>query len=151
VNLQSWFTSTLVSTDELDYTEALEWFGLRFTAQGTPAIRAWLGVNTKNDQGRLLVANIPRHTPAWEAGVNVDDEILAIDDYRVRPEQWDNRLEQYRPGEQASLLLARRERLLRCNITFASEPPKPWKLEVHPEASAAQRERLATWLQEYPR
>jgi hypothetical protein len=31
----------------------------------------------------------------------VDDEILAIDDYRVRADRLDNRLEQYRPGDKA--------------------------------------------------
>lgn len=78
--------------------------------------------------------------------INVDDELLAIDDYRVRPEQWATRLEQYRPGEQVSLLVARRERLLRLSTTFAAEPPKSWKLEVHPEATPTQQARFAAWL-----
>jgi predicted metalloprotease with PDZ domain len=90
---------------------------------------------------------VPRHTPGWEYGFNVDDEILAIDDYRIRPEQWDARLEQYCPGDQASVLLARRDRLLRLNVTFAAEPPRGWKLAVHPEATEAQRARFTGWLQ----
>jgi predicted metalloprotease with PDZ domain len=30
-NLKDWFQKALASTEELDYTEALDWFGLRFT------------------------------------------------------------------------------------------------------------------------
>ena len=29
-DLSAWFTKTLQTTEELDYTEALDWFGLRF-------------------------------------------------------------------------------------------------------------------------
>jgi predicted metalloprotease with PDZ domain len=146
IDLQAWYASALESADELDYTEALAWFGLRFATPKTSLAKAWLGMHTKVDNGRLLVTQIPRDTPAWQAGINVDDELLAIGDYRVRPEQWATRLEQYRPGEQVSLLVARRERLLRLEVTLTAEPPQSWKLEVHPEASPEQRTRFATWL-----
>ena len=146
IDLRAWYASVLEGPDELDYTEALAWFGLRYTTPATSPAKAWLGMTTKVDNGRLLVTQIPRHTPAWQAGLNVDDELLAIGDYRVRPEQWSSRLEQYCPGEQVSLLVARRERLLRLSVILAAEPPKSWKLEVHPAASAEQRRRFATWL-----
>ena len=76
----------------------------------------------------------------------MDDEILAIDDYRVLPQQWEARLAQYRPGEQITVLVARRERLQRLVVTCGAEPAKRWQLEVHPEASAVQRARLTAWL-----
>jgi predicted metalloprotease with PDZ domain len=75
-----WWTHVLESTDELDYTEALDWLGLRFRpaaraegAAGNP--KAWLGVTTRIDSGRLIVTQVRRETPAYEAGVNVDDEM----------------------------------------------------------------------------
>jgi hypothetical protein len=38
---------------------------------------------------------------------------------------------------------------VRCQATLAAEPPRGWKLEVRPDASPTQRQRLATWLGEY--
>ncbi len=35
VDLQDWFASALASTEELDYSEALDWFGLRFADDGS--------------------------------------------------------------------------------------------------------------------
>jgi predicted metalloprotease with PDZ domain len=35
VELDDWFERALASTEELDYTEALEWFGLRFAEDGS--------------------------------------------------------------------------------------------------------------------
>jgi predicted metalloprotease with PDZ domain len=34
VNLMDWFRKAISSTEELDYSEALDWFGLRFTTDG---------------------------------------------------------------------------------------------------------------------
>jgi predicted metalloprotease with PDZ domain len=40
--LKDWFRKTIASTEELDYTEALDWFGLRFAPTGDkPAAKAW--------------------------------------------------------------------------------------------------------------
>lgn len=145
-DLSAWFVQALETTEELDYTQALEWFGLRFKpAPDTAPAKGWLGLVTKIDNGRLLVIQVPRQTPGWEYGFNVDDEILAVDDYRVLPQQWEARLAQYRPGERATVLVARREHLQRLPVTFGSEPSKRWQLEVHPEASAEQRARFAAW------
>jgi predicted metalloprotease with PDZ domain len=39
-DLQGWFRRALASTEELDYTEALDWFGLRFAPSEEPS-KAW--------------------------------------------------------------------------------------------------------------
>src|SRR5262249_38094348 len=147
VDLRAWFVSVLETTAELDYTEALDWFGLRFKpAPATLPEKAWLGLVTRTDNGRLLVSQVHRQTPGWQYGFNVDDEILAIDVSGGLPKQGETRLAQYRPGEQVTVLVARRERLQRLVVTFGAEPLRRWQLEVHPEASAAQHAHLATWL-----
>jgi predicted metalloprotease with PDZ domain len=40
VDLRRWFASAISSTDELDYTDLLEWYGLRFVTSSGPA-GAW--------------------------------------------------------------------------------------------------------------
>src|SRR5262249_12011697 len=142
LDLSSWFVHALETTQELDYTEALDWFGLRFkTAPAATPEKAWLGLVTRTDNGRLLVSQVHRQTPGWQYGFNVDDEILAIDDYRVLPQQWETRLAQYHPEEQVTVLVARRERLQRLEVTLGTAPAKRWQLEVHPEASPEQHDR----------
>jgi predicted metalloprotease with PDZ domain len=147
-DLRPWFARTVESADELDYTEALEWFGLRFRPVDPRASRAWFGVATRNDGGRLVVSQVRRDTPALAAGLNVDDEILAIDDVRVRADGLPARLDQYRPGDKVSLLVARRDRLVRLELTFGNEPQRAWRLEPSPDANDEQKKRLSQWLGE---
>ena len=147
VDLGPWFVRALESTDELDYSPALDWYGLELRAPPAPADPpAWLGVKTRVDAGRLIVANVPRGTPAFESGVNPEDEILAIDDFRVTADQLDKRLESYKPGDKVTLLIARREELKRLPVTLGAEPVDRWNLVVRPDAAPEQRAHLAQWL-----
>jgi predicted metalloprotease with PDZ domain len=153
--LGDWLTRTLDSVAELDYTEALDWYGLKLGAEPDkrepdelpepPA--GWLGLDAEMQGGRLVVTAVKRGTPAYVAGVNVGDEVVAIDDYRIPPDGLDSRLKSYRPGEKAMLLVARRERLTRLPVTFGEKPRPPWMLEVRPDATEEQKAHLTAWLE----
>jgi predicted metalloprotease with PDZ domain len=151
-SLEDFFRHNVESTAELDYTEALDWFGLKFKqAAQTPGKpqtgqpKAWLGVETKVDNGRLLVKTVPRETTAYESGLSVDDEIIAIDDFRVRPDQIAQRLENYRPGDNVTILVSRRDQLMRIPLTLGEEPKK-WQLEIRPDATEGQKRNLENWV-----
>src|SRR6266545_367718 len=146
-DLSPWFKKALETTDEIDYAPALEWYGLEFATPRPPADRdGWIGAKTKIDNGRLVVENVPRGTPAFEAGLNAGDEILAIDDFRVLPDKLAERLQSYAPGQKVTLLIARREELKRLPITLGAEPANTWQLTPRQNATAAQRAHLEAWL-----
>ena len=135
IDLGAFWRTAIEGTEELDYSEALEVFALQFRpANGSPngKPKAWIGATTKIDAGRLIVAQVKRDTPAFGAGLNVDDEIVAIDQVRVRTDRLDERLEQYTPGDRISLLVARRDRLLSLNVVLGAEPSRTWRLEPRP-------------------
>jgi predicted metalloprotease with PDZ domain len=106
---------------------------------------ATLGAITRNDNGRLLVSQVRRATAAHEAGINVDDEILAIDDLRVRADGLAARMQQYRPGDKVRLLVARRDKLITIDVALGSDAAPSWRLEVRPDATDAQKQHLAAW------
>lgn len=145
-DLKGWFAKAAESTDELDYSEALDFYGLRFRPVDSRAARAFIGGGTRNDAGRLVVTSVRRGTPAIDAGLNVDDEILALDDVRVRADGLAARLEQYKPGDKIAMLVARRDKLTKIDVTLGAEPGRAWRLEVSPTATAEQKARLSAWM-----
>jgi predicted metalloprotease with PDZ domain len=153
-DLGPWFTRVLETTEELDYGPALEWFGLQFPPSRASAASAdqpaWLGVKTKIEERRLLVEHVPRGTPAYAAGVNPGDEILAIDDFRVLPEELDARLAAYRSGRKVVLLVSRGDRLQRLDVTLGAAPADAWTLQTRPDLTPSQRAHLASWLGRRP-
>ncbi|MGD2116321.1 MAG: PDZ domain-containing protein, partial [Acidobacteriota bacterium] len=155
-SLEAFLNQALESTAELDYSGALEWFGLRFAEpEVDPEERGeepagWLGIETEVVDGRLLVRRVLRGTPAYEAGLNVDDEILAVGGFRVPPDAFDERLKSFRPDQPSTLLVARRERLVELPVIFGRKPEETWKLEVDPDATEEQRAHLDAWLRGGP-
>ena len=125
--------------------------GLVVRADVPDPARPWIGLSPangtlRNDNGRLVVVQVRRGTPAEAAGVSAEDEILAIGGYRVRPDQWVTRLDAWRPGDTVPLLVARREALVTLQVTFTSEPARGVKVEVDSTADAAAVARREAWL-----
>jgi predicted metalloprotease with PDZ domain len=147
-DLEPWFARALDTTDEVDYSPALEWFGLELReSPPLPDPPGWLGAKTRIDAGRLVVESVPRGSPALDAGVNPGDEIIAIDDFRIPPDKFADRLQSYSPGQKVTLLVARREELKRLDVTLGTEPIDRWTLLTSPNATPAQQAHLAAWLQ----
>jgi predicted metalloprotease with PDZ domain len=149
-DLTSWFHKSVQDVEELDYTEALEWFGLEFKKPDVPKSdnrpKAWIGFITSASAGRLVINQIPRGTPAETAGLSVDDEILAVDNWRVNPDGWGQRLEQYAPGDIVDLLVSRRDQVIRVPVKLGEEPSKKWQLQLNPKATDEQKNHLTSWL-----
>lgn len=147
-DLSGWFKQVLESTEELDYTEALDWFGLRFRPAsirpGAPRVLTGLTVSTTS--GRIVVTQVRRHTPAWHAGINFDDEIVAVNGYRLLPDHWPSRLEAFQPGQTVEILVARRGEMKTIKMPIVEDKPVSWTLEVRPGATAEQRAHLKAWL-----
>jgi predicted metalloprotease with PDZ domain len=154
-DLSAWLGEAVDGSAELDYNDLLAWYGLRFKAKEKkegedkpPA--AWIGAKTELREGRLIVTEVRRETPAHTAGINVEDEILAIGDYRITAGKLDERLERYRPGDQLSLLVSRREKLMRIPIVSAETPSQTWTLEIDPDAPDSANQQRQAWLSGKP-
>ncbi len=148
-DLDEFFRQTIDSAEELDLSAALAALGLRQRAKPSrdeDSPRAFLGVKTKLDDGRLLVQEVRRDTPAWNAGIAPGDEIVAIAGYRVAPSQWEDRLQAFHAGETSTLTIARRERLAELPVTFGAAPEDRWRLEPDPAADPEAKGRLEKWL-----
>ena len=147
-DLSAWFTRALDTTEELDYTEALDWLGLKFADRSESEDEAlgWIGLVTRSGDGRLLVSQVRRDTPAHDAGFNVDDEILAIGDHRVLANQWNERIALTPPGSQISVMVSRRGTLRRLAVVVGTQPTNQWDLQPVEEASLAQERHREAWL-----
>jgi predicted metalloprotease with PDZ domain len=161
-DLGGFFARAVDSAEELDFEPALAYFGLRFEpAASTPGDEpndkpddkpdegdapGWLGAITRVQEGRLVVTEVRRETPAHAAGINAEDEILAIDEQRAPTAGLDELLRYHAPGAEVTLLVARRGRLRRIPVTLGEKPVARWRLEAAPGASRQQVEQRTRWM-----
>jgi predicted metalloprotease with PDZ domain len=143
--LRTWLTRALETTDELDYKDALDWFGLRMSAAGT-ASRAWVGVAVRNDNGRAIIVEIRRGSPAYAAGLSLNDEIVSINGVAITPEQLGARVGQFAAGTKITLVIKRHDITQSLDLTLATDPEHGWSLSVSPAPTVEQSRHLTAWL-----
>ncbi len=159
-DLSAFFDRALRSTEELDYGVfgsaglVLKRRGRRSGSDrgGTPAEsdepdRPWLGVELKSSD-RATVSTVYTGSPAARAGLYVDDEVLALDGYRVTSGTLPDRIEERVLGEKVRLTLFRRDQLLELEIQLEPRPLTACWLEKVAQPSPAQRALYEAWLQE---
>ena len=144
-DLGEFFRLAVDGIGELDYTEMLAFYGLEF-AREAPGDQPWLGIATRVSGGRLIVAQVPRGTPAYGSGLDVDDEIVSIDGFPLAGDELTDRLSQYAPASRITLLVSRRGESRRVDVVLGVAPLRAWTLAVRSDASADQRSRLDAWI-----
>ena len=142
------------SPDYLDVTEAINYWGLELEKvqkkkeDDVSFPVASLGFNFDKSKDDLIVSKVLRETPAFKAGVNAQDELIAIDNIRVKKADFEKRMKAYRPGTDVELLISRRGKLLTKSATTIEKPIKDWKLKELEESSQAQKSNFQEWLAE---
>ena len=107
--------------DELDYNAALSGVGLRLDTMGAsslirPVEKAYLGARVEQDNNRLLVKRVYAGTPAYDQGLNTNDQIVALDNMRINEENFNARIAEKRPGDTITLTLFRLDDLRTLTI-----------------------------------
>lgn len=146
-DIRKWLDEQLVSTEELDFSPALRQFGLTFKAidsddSAKKVFKYWLGCDTAVSDGKLVVRNLFRGGSAEQAGVNVEDELIAVGGYRITPETWPKRLEDWPIGSELEMLVSRRGKIRMLELQLGPRPTHNWELGVDSSASPGG---LAAW------
>ena len=160
-DLSGWFAQVVQTPGEWDYQPALDWFGLEFEApkaaaksdpnapdadEPDDAPTGWLGARTETRDGLLVVTTVPSDTPAATAGLSVDDEIVAVNGWRVGPKDFTRILGQHGAGSTVELEIVRQGRLITVPATLETEPTATWQLKFSPNATDEQKARVDAWL-----
>ena len=144
-DVRGWMARALETTAELDYTEAIAWFGLRITPpRGTP--RAYLGIASRIENGKTVISGIRRGSPAASAGMSLLDEIVAIDGEPLTAGQLAPRLERISPGSKATFTIRRGGSTRNLDVVLITDPAHGWELSPLPTATRAQSQHLDAWL-----
>ncbi|MFO0939648.1 MAG: hypothetical protein U0930_02655 [Pirellulales bacterium] len=146
--IRQWLDEQLESTEEIDFSPALKQFGLIFKPISSEdvakkASKFWIGCETAFIDGRIVVRNLYRGSSADRAGINVDDELIALSGYRLTSETWPKRLEDWPLGTKLKMLVARRGKIRRLEIRMESKPTHNWELGID---SSANPSNLSAWL-----
>ncbi|MEP7264248.1 MAG: PDZ domain-containing protein [Bacteroidota bacterium] len=81
-NMKSFFQNYIYDTKTIPYDSIFLKAGIKMTNSNKNPV-PYSGFNFTNNNGKITVSGVERNSPAWKGGLNVNDEILAINDNRV--------------------------------------------------------------------
>jgi predicted metalloprotease with PDZ domain len=105
----------------------------------------WIGVTAAASGGKLSVSAIERGSPAWLAGVNTGDEILALDEYRVN-DDLSKLLAMKSKGDKVTLLVSRNGFVKSFTMEVLPAPHVKYELSLAPSATDDQKAMFNDWL-----
>jgi predicted metalloprotease with PDZ domain len=136
--------------DELDAAPLFATVGLSVKASWAEepppgATPAWLGATFKDDHGAVLVTGALAGGPAAKDGLYANDQILALDGFRVDAASLKERLATRRPGERVKLTLFRRDELRTVELTLTERPKDKYEVVAVDAPTDAQRAAFLAW------
>lgn len=105
--------------------------------------RGWLGVNVR---GNGNLSSVLAGSPAAEAGLYADDEVVALDGFKLDGAGLVSRCEDKRPGERVRVTVFRRDRLTELAITLGEKPAEAVYLSKVEQPTDAQKASFRAWL-----
>jgi predicted metalloprotease with PDZ domain len=145
-DLSQFFQHCLHSTKELPLEQYLEPFGLKLISEALDGLPPYLGCTVSADNGRELIRFVEFGSPAQQAGIDPEDELLAIDGIRVKSAQLNDRLKNYQPGDTIQLTVFHQDELRTYPVTLMAPRPKAYQLVAVEQPSSIQASNFQGWL-----
>lgn len=83
-----------------------------------------MGITTRSDGDRVFVNQVRRDSNGWEAGLDFDDEILAINQRRVTKSNYEKILSWSYPGDEVQVLISRSGTVKNIAVRLQAKPNK---------------------------
>lgn len=82
-SLSSIYDDHINGLKTIDYNKYFNYAGFSITNQAAQIEEPYLGIATALREGKMIITQVARESGAWNAGLNVNDEILSIDNYII--------------------------------------------------------------------
>lgn len=136
-DLSDWFDKVVYSTSSLDYS-VFDSFGISLKQSGSKKV--YTGLTSKASGGKTTITDIVKDGPAQDAGLSVNDELIAVNGWRLDAEM-DQEAEKYKVRDKLSISYARNGKMYTTTLELAISPYKQMALEVSDE-----NKKLEKWL-----
>jgi len=146
-SLSGFFRDYVDGVKPLPLDRALRTVGLSVGVGGDNASKkGTLGVISHKGHDRIMLTSVLTGSPAEQAGLSAQDEIVAVNGLKATPETWDRILEHSPPGRMLGLQLFRSGRFKSFKVRLASAPKLPSKVGPVAKPTASVRAAHRSWL-----
>jgi predicted metalloprotease with PDZ domain len=144
-NFHGFFEEYIRGTKPLKWEEALGAAGINVTCTDT-VDKAWAGVGLYETGGSVRVGSVVSGSPAEAAGLSSDDELIALNGYRIRQSSFSDRIGEMKPGDTALFSVFRNEKLRTIQVVLGKAPHTNYTTSKVKEPTPLQKTIFESWL-----
>jgi predicted metalloprotease with PDZ domain len=142
---QALYDQLIAGTDSIAYGNYLSVAGLRISDLNAKSPAVWIGVGSSFKENKLTISTVERNGPGWKGGLNVNDEILAINNFRTG-DDLSKLLANYTPGSTVKFTVARGGMIREIPVTLATSPAVKFSITPVSDAAPSAKEIYNNWL-----
>jgi predicted metalloprotease with PDZ domain len=134
---------------EISFARYLDYAGLKLSepaAEAPARPRSYLGISAGRLNVGVRIVGVTAGSPAWESGLNVHDEIIAVDGFRVNQEILAALVDDSPPGAPLDFLVARNGRIRNIRVVPAERAELGYKIERIAVPTQRQKMLYESWL-----
>ena len=146
VDLSDFYQRYIDGLAELPFNEYLEPFGLYLRGVDNGETIPYLGMRVQSEAGKEIIKFVEMGSPCQKAGINADDELLAIDGLRVTAEQLNERLKDYRSGDIIQITVFHLDELRTLAVPLAAPQTIRYEIIRVENPSNSQKQNFSAWV-----
>lgn len=145
-DLSDFFQRYVRNTETLPYDEAFGYLGLRMVReQARQPYDAGVVVDWET-KGSLTIDSVREASPAEDAGLQTDDEIVSLGRKKIARENWLVSLNRFKPGERIPISVKRDRRTIETTLVLGAPERFEYRLEERKDATPQQKTLRQAWL-----
>lgn len=140
-DMNDFFNDVIYSIKPLNY-DIFNDFGIDLSIKNEKSNQSWSGVSSKLQGDKVVITNIVSNSPGVESGLSVNDEIIAINGWRLNS-KFEDYLSKFEIGERVAVSYSRDEKMQTTKLKLLANPEIEYELIVKDKANKL----LTDWLE----
>lgn len=151
-NFDEFYVNYVNGVKQIDYNKYFLYAGLELIDDSANENDAYMGVVSTLKDAKTVITQVARDSPAWMAGLNVNDEIVAINEARIsiasdsRVSEIEKYISNKRPGDKLDILINRDGILLKKELVLSQNKNHRFRIIAHDNINTEQMAVRKRWL-----
>ncbi|MFI4893817.1 MAG: M61 family metallopeptidase [Phycisphaerales bacterium JB058] len=143
-DVSDFFARHIAGREEIPFAELIGVVGLSLERRSDEP-EPFAGVSLRDSGGKAVVSRVIDDSPAFEAGLILNDEIVAANGKSVDTGSWNNLVSESDPGDVIRVGLFRRGEFREVDLTVAGVVPERYRIDYLDDPTDEQKANYESW------
>jgi predicted metalloprotease with PDZ domain len=133
---------------DINYPKYFAYAGLDIDVQPREIVGAYLGVAIREQSEKPVISSVEWDSPAWRAGLSIQDEIIALDGAGVTSRAVGDVINQKKPGDRVKVLVLRGNVTRELEVILGKKTERSFQIRPMAHPTPLQAAILKGWLKD---